>query len=109
MARPQHRVDVAPSPPRRPSRWRWVAVVVAVLAVVAWGAARGIDEPLRRRIEANANRSLEGYTVTLGAVRFHPLGLSIDFLDLRVVQDRHPDPPVLAVPLLHASVHWAAL
>src|SRR4051794_8384928 len=109
MARPQHTVGFEPLPLRRPSRRRWMAVAVALVAVVVWGIARGFDEPLRRRLEGNANQSLQGYTVTLGAVRFHPLGLSIDFIDLRVAQNSHPDPPVLAVPLLHASVHWGAL
>ena len=109
MARPQRKIDVEHAPAARRSRWRWVAVAVVALAVVVWGLARGIDEPLRRRLEANANASLQGYTVTLGGLRFHPLGLSIDFLDLRIVQDSHPDPPVLVVPRLHASVHWSAL
>src|SRR5258706_1917228 len=117
MARPAHEVSshergrevsAAPAPPAR-SRWRVPLVVLAVLALIVWGLARGVDEPLRRRIEANANQSLQGYALSIGAVRFHPLGLSIDFIELRVAQNSHPDLPLLDVPLLHASVHWGAV
>jgi Domain of Unknown Function (DUF748) len=68
-----------------------------------------LDEPIRRYIEHEMNRSMKGYTAHIGAARFHPIGLSLTLKDLSFVQDARPDPPVLHVPRLDASVHWKAL
>src|SRR5262249_19149846 len=65
-----------------------------------------VDEPLRRRIEYEMNQRLHGYSVRIGVLDFHPLGFSIDFKNIVVTQDAHPDPPVARVPLLSASVQW---
>src|SRR4029450_8073347 len=68
-----------------------------------------LAEPIRRYIEREMNRSMKGYTAHIGAARFHPIGLSLTLKDLSFVQDARPDPPVLHVPQLDASVHWKAL
>jgi hypothetical protein len=47
--------------------------------------------------------------VRIGALDFHPLGFSVDFGDLVLVQDAHPDPPLARIRELQASVHWRAL
>jgi hypothetical protein len=49
---------------------------------------------------------MKGYTAKIGALDFHPIGLSVDFRDVLLVQDAHPDPPVLRVRELSASVVW---
>jgi hypothetical protein len=91
-------------------RWPLVlAGVVLGLVALAVVAAFFIDEPLRRSMEREANRRLDGYTVSIGALDFHPFGFSIDFHDLVVRQDAHPEPPVLHVPRLTASVQWRQL
>ncbi|HXG02024.1 MAG TPA: DUF748 domain-containing protein [Candidatus Binatia bacterium] len=90
-------------------RWRWVVGILGVLALLAVAAGLLVDEPLRRRIERAMNERLDGYTVSIGRLDFHPLGLSIDFEDLVVVQDASPDPPVARIPRLSASVQWRAL
>jgi len=55
------------------------------------------------------NQRITGYSVRIRAVRFQPMGFSLDLLDMTVAQDRYPDPPVLRVPRLRASVDWGAL
>jgi hypothetical protein len=55
------------------------------------------------------NARLQGYTVGIGGLDVHPLGFSVDFEDLRVVQEADPDPPVARIGRLSAGVHWRAL
>jgi hypothetical protein len=83
--------------------------VAAALVVALVAASLLIDEPLRRYVEGRVNESLDGYTVRIGRLDFHPLGFSVDFEDLVVTQDAHPDPPVAHIPRWAASVHWRAL
>ncbi len=68
-----------------------------------------VDEPLRGSIETNLNQNLEGYTVKLEAVDFHPLGFSIDFENLTLRQEANPDPPLLIIPSWNASIQWTEL
>ena len=89
--------------------WIWVAGAVMLLAVVAVVASFFVDEPLRCSLEGQLNARLQGYTVRIGALDFHPLGFSVDVKDVSLTQDAHPDPPVVRVPKLSASVQWRAL
>jgi hypothetical protein len=68
-----------------------------------------LDEHLRRTVEQNVNSQLKGYTVTINALHFNPIGFSLDLIDATIAQDAHPEPPIAYIPLLHASVHWGAL
>src|SRR5262249_26128499 len=91
-------------------RWLWVAAGVAALVIVlAYTAAFLIDEPLRRSIERRMNAQLKGYTVRLGGASFHPHGFSLDLFNLVVVQDANPDPAVMRIARLGASVQWREL
>src|SRR3989442_10134829 len=69
------------------------AIVLAIV-VLAVGASFFIDEPLRRYVESQMNQRLDGYTVRIGRLDFHPLGFSIDFENLLLTQNAHPDPAV---------------
>jgi hypothetical protein len=89
--------------------WIWGAGAVTLLAAVAVVASFFVDEPLRRSLERQMNARLQGYTVRIGALDFHPFGFSIDLEDVSLTQDAHPDPPVARVPQLSASVQWRAL
>ena len=89
--------------------WIWLVGVVGLVVVAAVVVSFFIDEPLRRYVERQMNAQLQGYTVRIGALDFHPLGFSVDLKDIVIVQDGHPDPPVVHVPALSASVHWRAL
>jgi uncharacterized protein DUF748 len=90
-------------------RWTWlIGALVAVLAL-AFAVSMLVDEPLRRTIEGQMNARMQGYTARIGHLNFHPVGFSIDLRDLVLVQNAHPDPPVLYVPRLSASVQWSAI
>ena len=85
-------------------------ILVAFVFVVVIGVALAlIDEPLRRYAERQFNRHVDGYTLTIGGLDFHPIGLSVDFQNARLSQNEHPDPPVAEISKWHASIHWTAL
>jgi hypothetical protein len=87
----------------------WFVFPITVIIAAAIVAAFFIDEPLRKRMEADLNQRLKGYTVRIGRLDFHPIGFSLDLEDSVVSQTAHPDPPVASIPLLTASVEWRAL
>ena len=87
----------------------WAAGIIILVLVIAIVAAFFIDEPLRRRMEARLNSTLQGYTVTIGRLDFHPIGLSLDLEDATIVQNDNPEPPVAHIPVLSASVAWRAI
>ena len=96
------------------SLWRrtWLrrgALTLAVVLVLVIGLSFFADEPIRRLLVRQMNQSLKGYTASIGAVDFHPIGLSLTLYDLAFIQDSHPDPPVFRVRRLDASVEWKAL
>jgi Domain of Unknown Function (DUF748) len=89
--------------------WILIAVPIALVVIAAYAIAFMLDEPLRRYTEGKMNRALKGYTASIKALDFHPLGFSLDLEDVTITQDEHPEPPVLRVDRLSASVHWRAL
>ncbi len=92
------------------NRWARITAAVALLiAVLVAASFLFIDGPLRGIMERRLNANLQGYTARLGAAHFHPLGFALDLKDLVIVQDANPDPPVLSIPKLSASVQWRAL
>jgi Domain of Unknown Function (DUF748) len=90
-------------------RWGWTAGVLVGLVIVAVVASFFVDEPLRRAVERNMNERLQGYSVSIERLSFHPLGFSLTLSGVTFVQNEHPDPPVLHLPRLDASVQWKAL
>jgi len=94
----------------RPRRWwQWTGVAIVLLAGLVAIGSFFVDEPLRRVIERQMNNSMKGYSASIGRLSFHPLGFSLTLYDLVFLQDAKPDPPVLHVPRLDASVQWKAL
>jgi Domain of Unknown Function (DUF748) len=89
--------------------WMWPVGAVAFLAVAVVVVSFFVDEPLRRYVERQINAHVQGYTMRIGALDFHPFGFSVDLKDVVLVQDGHPDPPIIRVPELSASVEWRAL
>jgi len=85
------------------------AIVLAVVLGLAFAVAFLIDEPLRRYVEHQMNQRLDGYTVRIGRLDFHPIGFSVDFENLVLTQNEHPDPPIANIKRITASVHWRAL
>ena len=86
-------------------------VGIALAGLIVLLAAVGFvpNETIRRSVESRMNASLKGYSVSLGRARFQPIGLSLTLSDLVVRQDAHPEPAILQVSRLHASVHWKEL
>jgi Domain of Unknown Function (DUF748) len=89
--------------------WIWLVGAVGLLVVATVVVSLFIDEPLRRYVERQMNARLQGYTVRIGALDSHPLGFSVDLEDVVIVQDAHPDPPVVRIPALSAGMQWRAL
>ena len=83
-------------------------VVGLLLALIVIGSFF-VDEPLRRVIERRMNASMEGYTVRIERLSFHPLGFGLTLYGLTFAQEAFPDPPVLDVAVLDAGVEWKAL
>jgi hypothetical protein len=90
-------------------RWKWLIGVLIVVLALAYTIAFLIDEPLRRMTERQMNARMKGYTASIGRLNFHPIGFAVDLHDVVLVQDAHPDPPVLRVAQLTASVQWGAI
>lgn len=91
---------------------RWSRIALAVLTgviVIVIVVSYLIDEPLRRRMEANLNAALKGYSVRVGQLDFHPIGLSLDLKNLVIRQNENPEPPVAEIAELSASVDWLAI
>jgi hypothetical protein len=82
-----------------------VVLLIALLVVASFF----VDEPLRRYVEHQMNRHLKGYTAHIDRLSFHPIGASLTLSNLVMLQDAHPDPPVLLIERLDASVQWKAL
>lgn len=93
---------------RRRSLAVGAGAVLAFLVLVA-GAAFFADAPLRRTLERRMNANLKGYTASLGHAHLNPFGLALTLRDVSVSQNANPDPPVLVLPRLKASVHWKEL
>ena len=125
MAQPRPLPEHDAPPPRRrgerlhrlrPRLWlprsrggRIAGGVVLALLVLVVVASFLVDEPLRRVIESQMNARLKGYTARIERLSFHPLGFGLTLYDVVVAQNAHPDPPVLRVERLDASVEWKAL
>src|SRR5438046_4037052 len=123
MAQPRPLPDDAPRPPRRSGRLsrlrprlrapgrrtRIAALIVVALIALVVIASFFVDEPLRRMIEGQMNERLKGYTAHIERLSFHPLGFGVTLYGLTFSQNAHPDPPVLVVSQLDASVEWKAL
>jgi hypothetical protein len=101
----------APAPrPRRHLRWpAKVGIGLAGLVVLAALVGLVPNEPIRRSIESRMNASLKGYEARIGKARFQPIGLSLTLENLQLRQKSHPEPAILVIPKLHASVHWKEL
>jgi hypothetical protein len=90
-------------------RGSWLIAVVGFLAVLTYGVARGLDEPVRQYMEREVNRRLTGYTVSIPALRIDPWSLSIEFRDATIIQNANPDPPVTHIATLVTRVDGRAL
>jgi len=118
MSRARH--EETPPPARRESRLRAallavpraarrVAAAILILLILLFAASFFVDEPMRRHMEAKMNQSLKGYSVRLPGLHFQLIGMSVTLKGLTLRQNAHPEPAVLQIPRLHASVEWREL
>jgi hypothetical protein len=94
---------------RHPSWWLWVGLGVLLLVVLLVALPALIAEPVRRRLEHDVNQQLEGYRASIGSLSLQPIALAIELIDVSIVQEAHPDPPVAEFPRMRASVQWQAI
>lgn len=87
---------------------RIVACLVSLFLLCAIALAFS-DELLRDLIERRTSGALVGYTVSIGALDFHSLTLSIDLENVTVAQVDRPEEPVVSFPHWHATLHWSKL
>jgi Domain of Unknown Function (DUF748) len=95
--------------PRLGRRGRFVVGGLVVLVALLIIGSFFVDEPLRRYVEGQMNQRLKGYTAHIDRLSFHPIGASLTLRNLVMIQDAHPDPPVLLIERLDSSVQWKAL
>ena len=74
----------------RPSlrRGLWIAACLALLVGGAAVAVRVLDDPARRYMEAEVNRRLTGYTVSIPKLRLHLLSTSIEVREVTIASQR---------------------
>ncbi len=86
-----------------------VGAGLLILLVLLIVASFFVDEPLRRQMERKMNQSLKGYSVQIPKLHFSLFGGSIALRGLTIRQQANPEPAVLVVPLVKASVQWREL
>lgn len=91
----------------KPPKWlRWSTGIVAALIMVLFIASFFLDEPLRRKVEAEMNHNLKGYSVRLPELHLQLVGFSSTLKGLTVYQQAHPSTPIARFPVIRASIHW---
>ena len=86
--------------------FRWGVGITAALTLVLYIASYILDEPLRSIMENKLNRDLKGYSVRLSELHVQLIGLSLTLKGMTVLQQAHPDPPIVYFPVLKASILW---
>jgi hypothetical protein len=87
--------------------WLGGSIFLLIAAVVV--ASFFIDEPLRQYMVRKLNSELQGYTVDIERLNFHPIGFSLDLERVTLVQNAIPDPPIAKIEKWSASLQWTAL
>jgi hypothetical protein len=87
--------------------FRWGVGIPLALVLIVYCVSFFLDEPLRAMMEKRMNGHLKGYSVRLPGLHLNPIGLSLTLKGLTVLQQAHPDPPVVQFPVLKASILWS--
>ena len=94
---------------RVPRRLRPVVLgagALGVLGLAAVGADALLAGPVRTWAEGMMNARLKGYTVHLARARPRIWKLALGLDGLVLIQDRHPDPPVMDLGALDFTLQW---
>jgi hypothetical protein len=65
-----------------------------------------LDEPLRVTTEKKINHNLKGYSVQIQKLHLQLIGFSLTLKGLSVIQQAHPNPPIVYFPIIKATIHW---
>lgn len=84
----------------------WTIMGLVAIALLVTGASYLASGPIRDYLVRNANSHMKAYTIEIGKARFSPVWFALDLYDVKIVQNARPDPAVLEIPHLKASVHW---
>lgn len=88
---------------------RYVVGIPVALVLFLFITSYIIDEPLRRITEEKINRNLKGYSVRLPKLHLQLLNLSVVVEGLTVLQDAHPDPPIITIPMVKTTIQWRSI
>ncbi|MBV8775474.1 MAG: DUF748 domain-containing protein [Deltaproteobacteria bacterium] len=85
------------------------AAAVACLIVVLLIASFFTNGLIRGRAEKAMNEKLVGYHTAVGRARLNLLDGDLTLMNVVVVQNAHPNPPVMNIGSITAHIEWAAL
>jgi hypothetical protein len=94
---------------RTSRRYAIAGASVLALVLLAGVASVLLDAPVRRSMEREVNRRLEGYSVRIGKLDLQLYRLAVDLRDVTIRQESNPEPSMASLPRLHASIEWRAL
>jgi hypothetical protein len=110
---PRGETPVSRATPRR--RRTGVRVTLAILGglvvliVIGFLSLNLFEDKIRGYLEQQLNTKVQGYDFRLGGLDLYPLSLSLDFENLVVMQEEHPDPPIADIPKWRAGLQWSQL
>ena len=85
------------------------AGAVALLVIVLLVASLFTNGLIRGRTERAMNEKLVGYHTAVGRARLNLLDGDLTLINIVVVQNAHPNPPVMDIGSITAHIDWAAL
>ena len=85
---------------------KWVAGIFLGLLVLLFIASFFLDEPLRKMTENKLNNRIKDYSIRVPKLHLQLIGLTVTLKEVTISQKAHPEPPVIYVPVLKASIHW---
>ena len=86
-----------------------LAGLLVVLGVSAFVASFFLDGFIRPRFEASMNQDLKGYHATLTRAHLQLLDGVLTLRGLRIIQEKHPTPPVGNFAVLQFKIQWKEL
>ena len=83
--------------------------LIVVLAVGLFVASFFLDGFIRPRIENAMNEKLRGYHTTLAHAHLQLIGGRLTLRALKVIQEKHPRPPVADIREMRFTIQWRQL
>jgi hypothetical protein len=84
----------------------WTLGLIFILALVLVAGSHYVNPMIRTRIERAMNRNLVGYHTHLRSAHLRLLDGTLFLYGLNVVQEGHPKPAVMEIPVLRVSIQW---